>query len=165
MRFRSFDAGVVAVTSWIVVYLTAQMTVVVLLGVFWRYVLSDALAWVEELARYTMIWLSWIGGGLAVRKGAHIAVEFIVDALPPNARAAIIAIGRVLALFFLSVCIWYGIDLMSRVSMQSTIALGISMQIPYAAAPVGAALMVYHTLVVTFCPWARPVKSHLDYQP
>jgi len=148
----------------VVVWLTAQMTLVVLVGVFWRYVLSDALAWVEELARYTQIWLAWIGGGLAVRKGAHLAVEFVVDALPPAARAAMLLIGRLLALFFLGVCIWYGTDLMLRVSMQSTIALGISMQIPYAATPIGAALMVYHTLVVMFCSWARPVKAAADYQ-
>ena len=164
MTFRSIDAAIVALTSWIVVYLTFQMTVVVVLGVFMRYILNDSFAWIEELARYSMVWLSWLGGGLAVRRGAHIAVEFAIDALSAQARARVLLAGRLAIFFFLGVCIWYGIDLTSRVSMQSTIALGISMQIPYASIPIGSALMVYHLLVVMSCPWARVVRAPTGLQ-
>lgn len=164
MTFKSFDQAVVTVTSWIVVYLTFQMTAVVLLGVFTRYVLNDALAWIEELARYTMIWLSWIGGGLAFRRGAHLAVEFMVDAMSPAVRVAVINAGRIAVLAFLGLLVWYGLDLTSRVSMQSTVALGISMQIPYAAIPIGAALMIYHLVVVSVCPWARVVRASTELQ-
>ena len=164
MTFKSMDTAIVAGTSWIVVYLTLQMTVVVLVGVFWRYILNDALAWVEELARFSMVWLSWLGGGLAIRRGAHIAVEFAIDALTPAARSAVLFAGRVAILLFLGICIWYGFDLTSRVSMQTTIALGISMQIPYSSIPIGSALMAYHLLVVMSCPWARVIRASTELQ-
>ena len=111
--------------------LTAAMTIVVLLGVFTRYVLNDALPWTEEVARYILIWLSWLGGGIAMRRGSHIAVDLFIDKLSPPARAAILFLGRVLVLVFLAICVVYGLDLVRRVAMQSTIALGISMQVPY----------------------------------
>lgn len=164
MSFKSVDGAIVAATSWIVVYLTFQMTVVVVLGVFMRYIMNDAFAWIEEVARYSMVWLSWLGGGLAIRRGAHIAVEFAIDALSPAARSAVLFAGRLAIFGFLGICIWFGADLTDRVSMQSTIALGISMQIPYASIPIGSALMVYHLLVVMSCPWARVERASTELQ-
>ena len=153
------DGAIVTLTSWAVAYLTLQMALVVLLGVFTRYVLNDSLAWTEELARYSMIWLTWLGGGLALRRGAHIAVEFVRDALPPPAKAAVVLLGRAAVFLFLGICFWYGLDFTGRVAGQSTIALGISMQIPYASVPVGAALMAYHLGALMFFPWARAAPT------
>jgi TRAP-type C4-dicarboxylate transport system permease small subunit len=150
--FLTFDRLVLLVTSIMLAALTAAMTVVVLLGVFTRYVLNDALPWTEELARYILIWLSWLGGGIAMRRGSHIAVDLFIDKLSPRVRSVIKFLGRNLVLLFLVICIVYGLDLARRVGMQSTIALGISMQIPYASVPVGAALMLYHLLVIMFVP-------------
>jgi TRAP-type C4-dicarboxylate transport system permease small subunit len=161
---KRLDGAIVTLTSWVVAYLTLQMVLVVLLGVFTRYVLNDSLAWIEELARFSMMWLSWVGGGLALRRGAHIAVEFLTDALPIKARWAVVFAGRVAVFFFLGICIWYGIDLTGRVAAQSTIALGISMQIPYAAIPTGALLMAYHLVAVMTFPWARVERPQTEIQ-
>ncbi|TAK88290.1 MAG: TRAP transporter small permease [Betaproteobacteria bacterium] len=161
---KRVDEVIITSTSWLVAYLTLQMCLVVLLGVFTRYVLNNSLAWTEELARYSMMWLSWLGGGLALRRGSHIAVEFLTDALPPSARAVVVLAGRLGVFFFLGVCLWYGADLTSRVSMQSTIALGISMQVPYAAIPVGSFMMAYHLLALMAFPWARTERSKTEVQ-
>jgi TRAP-type C4-dicarboxylate transport system permease small subunit len=147
-----FDRLLLLATSVMLAALTGTMTVVVLLGVFTRYVLNDALPWTEELARYILIWLSWLGGGIAMRRGSHIAVDLFIDTLSPRTRSVIVFVGRSLVLLFLGICVVYGLDLARRVGMQSTIALGISMQIPYASVPVGAALMLYHLLVIMFVP-------------
>jgi TRAP-type C4-dicarboxylate transport system permease small subunit len=161
---KRIDGAIVTLTSWVVAYLTLQMALVVLLGVFTRYVLNDSLAWIEELARFSMIWLSWVGGGLALRRGAHIAVEFLTDALPPQARSVVVFLGRIGVFVFLGICLWYGIDLTGRVSAQSTIALGISMQVPYAAIPTGALLMAYHLVAVMTFPWARVARPQTEVQ-
>jgi TRAP-type C4-dicarboxylate transport system permease small subunit len=145
---RTIDNGIVLITSWVVASLTGVMCIVVLLGVFTRYVLNDALPWTEEAARFALLWMSWLGGGLAVRKGAHIAAEFVIDRLRPNVRAGIVFVGQLGVIFFLAICVWYGFGLFQRVSFQSTVALGVTMQLPYAAVPVGSALMIYHMLIV-----------------
>jgi TRAP-type C4-dicarboxylate transport system permease small subunit len=151
--FQVFDRALLNLTSALVAGLTALMAGVVLLGVFTRYVLNDPLPWTEEAARYALLWLSWLGGGLALRRGAHIAVEFLLEAIPSAAtRAVLLFAGRFAAIFFLAICVWYGLVLVQRVSFQSTIALGISMQLPYASVPVGSILMIYHMLVVMLGP-------------
>ena len=148
--FLAIDRGIILLTCVLVAILTGLMCVVVLLGVVTRYFLNDALPWTEEAARYTLIWLSWLGGGLAMRRGAHIAAEFLIDLLPRSARSVMVSLGRIGILFFLAICVWYGFVLMQRVSLQSTIALGLSMQLPYAAVPVGSVLMIYHLAVISF---------------
>jgi TRAP-type C4-dicarboxylate transport system permease small subunit len=161
---KRVDSAIIALTSWIVAYLTLQMTLVVLLGVFTRYILNDSLAWTDELARYSMVWLTWLGGGIAIRRGAHIAVEFVKDAIPEKAKSIVVMLGRAGVFFFLGICLWYGLELTARVSTQSTIALGLSMQIPYASIPVGSFLMAYHLLAVMTFPWARAARPEIEIQ-
>lgn len=162
--FQTFDRALLLATAVAVAGLTALMAGVVLVGVFARYVLNNALPWPEELARYTMLWLSWLGGGLALRRGAHIAVEFVLDAMPPHLRSATVFLGRIGILAFLGICLVYGLMLVQRVSLQSTIALGVSMQVPYLSVPVGSALMIYHLLVMMLVPGIderRETELHL----
>ncbi len=162
--FELFDRSLQRLTCGLVVGLGVAMTASVLLGVFFRYVLNDSLSWSEELARYCLIWMSWFGASLALRRGGHIAVEFVIDALPPKARKIAVLGGELLTLFFLLVVLWYGIKATGNVSRQSTIALGISMAGPYASVPVGAALLIYNLLVIMVSSKARLEKGAVDVQ-
>jgi TRAP-type C4-dicarboxylate transport system permease small subunit len=157
--FNTIDRLILNVTSAIVASLIALMTATVIIGVFYRYVLNDALPWPEEFARFAMIWISWVGGGIALRRGAHVATDLLVNQLPPGPRRILLFVGNVLILAFLVIVLVNGIALVQRVAFQSTIALGISMQIPYAAAPIGSALMIYHLLVLMIVPQAAPTND------
>ncbi len=59
---------------------------------FTRYVLADSAAWTEEIARYLLIVVCFVGAAMGVRKNTHIHVEFIYHWLPAPA-------GRVLSTF------------------------------------------------------------------
>jgi TRAP-type transport system small permease protein len=126
-------------------------------------VAEDSLPWSEEAARYIMIWLSWIGGGLALRRGAHIAVDFLVEALPALLRRVVMIAAHLLTIGFLVLVFVYSIELTRGVAMQSTIGLGVSMQVPYAAMPIGTALMLYHALVLMLLgPSSEPkIETHV----
>ncbi len=50
---------------------------VVFLQFFSRYVLNSSVGWTEEIARYLLIGVTFVGSAMAVRKRSHIAVEFI----------------------------------------------------------------------------------------
>jgi len=64
------------------------------LGIFWllaldvfmqffsRYVLGNSIAWTEEMARYLLVMVGFMGSTMAVRKGSHIAVEFFYRYMP-----------------------------------------------------------------------------------
>lgn len=51
---------------------------------FSRYVLGDSIGWTEEIARYLLISVGFIGSIMAVRKNSHIMVEFLFRFVPPK---------------------------------------------------------------------------------
>lgn len=157
MWFEWIDLWIARVSAWTVILLMAVMTSVTLLGVYYRYLLNDALTWPEEVARYSQVWLTMIGAGLVLRTGNHVAVNFIIERLPPGAGWVTVKTGRLLIFGFLILMLIYGWDMTQRVMHQESAALEISMSLPNLAIPVGAALMIYHLLVQSFWPQAsRP---------
>ncbi|MFC7610277.1 TRAP transporter small permease [Teichococcus aestuarii] len=82
------------------------MSGIVFLQFFTRYILNDSLAWTEEIASYMLMVLTFWGSALAARRGSHIAVEFLLDALPAAARRwARLAVALVAAGFFALCCV------------------------------------------------------------
>ena len=65
---------------------TGIMTAVVLLQVFCRYFLNSALSWPEEMARFMMVWLTFLVVPYAYHKGMNVSVEIVVDKLHGKIR-------------------------------------------------------------------------------
>ena len=74
---------------------------IVLLQFFTRYVLNDSLGWTEEIARYLLIFLTFIGSVTCVRQGAHIFLEFFYRYVPlVMVKPLAVAVELVNATFF-----------------------------------------------------------------
>ena len=65
-RLAALNRLSIAGCAHLVVVLVAGITVIVCAGVFWRYVLNDALAWSEESAKFLMVWLVFTGSPIAL---------------------------------------------------------------------------------------------------
>lgn len=153
---RKLDRAIVIVTSVFLVVLLLLMTGATLSGVLARYVLNDALTWSEEVARYSMVWLSFLGGGLVFRHGGHIAIDMFIRKIPEGLwRHIVFGISQLIILAFLAVLLWKGLDMLERSSQMTTPALQMPMMLPYAAIPVGAALMIYHLIAVAITSYCR----------
>ena len=87
------DDAIVFVLFW-------ALFVTVFLQFFTRYVLNDSLTWTEELARYFLIGITFIGSALAMRKGSHIAVEAGLKIMPRRARHWVMAFNDVVVFAF-----------------------------------------------------------------
>ena len=72
--------------AWVLVLL---MVFTILLQVFCRYVLNDALPWPEEVARALMIWMMGLVAASGYRWGAFVSIDMISDALPRFLRQAL----------------------------------------------------------------------------
>jgi TRAP-type C4-dicarboxylate transport system permease small subunit len=87
---------------------------VVFLQFYTRYVLNDSLGWTEEIARYLLILVTFVGSVMAMRKGSHIAVEALLVYLPKEAKHwTLVAVDGLVALFCGAMA-WYAYDLGAR---------------------------------------------------
>lgn len=74
------------------------MTMVTFANVIARYVFNSNILWALELTVFLFAWLALLGACYAVKKGAHLGVDAVIDILPTPAR-------RVLALISIAVCV------------------------------------------------------------
>lgn len=117
------------------------MVISVWLGVFYRYVLVDPLIWTEELAIYGMIWLGYLGMGLATKHNEHPALTYFTDKMPLWLRKICKILANMGVVAFLLVAIIWGFDYaINSGKFRMTGALGIAMTIPQLSVPVGSLL-------------------------
>src|SRR5262245_39965511 len=78
--------------DWIAFVIFWGLAFIVFLQFFTRYVLNDSLSWTEEIARYGLMWVVFIGGAMVTRRSTHIAVELLSNVMKPGPiRAALLA--------------------------------------------------------------------------
>ncbi|MEL7543860.1 MAG: TRAP transporter small permease [Pseudomonadota bacterium] len=68
-----------------------------------RNTLGDISVMADEVPGYLLVWVSFLGAYLALRKGGHISFDLIVDSLRPRLRSAVKAINLALISAFLGV--------------------------------------------------------------
>jgi TRAP-type C4-dicarboxylate transport system permease small subunit len=142
------EAWFVRLNQWLVIALMAAMAVLVFANVVSRYLLNYSIIWVEELTRYMMVWVGFLGSGLVLRYGAHIAVDVFQELLPvPAAQALRAAIVALLAATFLSMA-WLGLRYAAFAWGQETPVLNWSTGLIYLCIPIGSILLLAHLLLI-----------------
>lgn len=125
------------------VALVTVMVCVVLYGVFMRYVIQSAVAWVEEAPIYMMIWTSFIAGSVGIKYGIHVGVDSLVRHFPPKTILGVrIGVNVLIIVFAIILVIEGWIMAAYAFKYQQSISLGISMGWAIMAVPVGAMLMI-----------------------
>jgi TRAP-type C4-dicarboxylate transport system permease small subunit len=135
-------------TKGVIVVIAIVFLAILLWGVFSRYVLNVAIAWVEELAIFLMIWLVFLGISVAAHERGHIGMFIVRDLLPGAMRRWVILAMDCLTVLFLLVVAVEGTHLARSVIPQTSAALRVSFFWPYMSIPLGAALMLLQTCLV-----------------
>jgi TRAP-type C4-dicarboxylate transport system permease small subunit len=110
-------------------------------------VLFTAVGWTEEVARFLLVWITFLAGTLAFQRGRHIAVTFVVDALPGRLRQIARIAALLVVLAFMITLIVIGYRYMQVQSFQKSASLRLSMTYVYAVMPICAAIMAWYALV------------------
>ena len=87
---------------------TGGMTIVVLLGVFFRYVVRQPLSWSEEVARYLMIWAASLAVSIGIMKREHLGITFLVSRFPLSVQKYVAVLVNICVLWFLWVLTKFG---------------------------------------------------------
>ncbi len=131
-----------------VIALMGSMAILVFVNVVSRYILNHSIIWVEEVTQYEMIWVTYLGAGLALREGRHVALDSLQDLLPQPLRRMtriIVWIGMFAFLIALTVL---GFMMSAFTWEHETPVLNMRAGIPYLAIPIGALLFALHLVLI-----------------
>jgi len=66
--------------------LVAAMAIVILMQVVFRYFFHSPLSWSEELARFSMIWITFFGASIAFKENSLSRVDLVVEMMPKTIK-------------------------------------------------------------------------------
>ncbi|MBU2886711.1 TRAP transporter small permease [Gilvimarinus agarilyticus] len=132
---------------------TSILMVGLVLDVTWqvmtRFFTSDPSSFTEELARFFLIWIAFLGAAHAFRKGAHLGLDYFVEKFSDKVKGKIINLVLLFVVVF-SVCILIiGGSLLSYLAWdleQTSASLGVSISFVYLAIPISGLLFVLFTV-------------------
>ncbi len=133
-------ASLLLVVSMAIIAITIPITV------FSRYVLRNTPIWTDETALFSLVWASMMGAAVGLRKGYQVGIRTLIEKAPKALGAFLEIVGFLFMFIFLGVLVYFGIKQTIFNSRQLSAAMRLPMAIPYAALPVGFAIMFIFTL-------------------
>ena len=128
--------------EFIIIPLIFAMSIIIFIQVIARYVFQNSLTWSEELARYLFVWLVYFSVSFTARRQKHIRIDAAISLYPKKLRPYVDILSEIIVLAFSIFIAVTGVTVFHKIawSGQMSPAIGIPMQIVYAAPMVGMAL-------------------------
>ena len=120
------------------------MVAVVAAQVFCRYVLNQSLFWSEELARYLLVWMTFLGASVAFHRRVHPSIDIFRVRVGPGTRRLMAVAAHGAALFFFAVLTVYGLQFAHFVRNQISPALLIPKWTVMTVLPLSGAILCLH---------------------
>ena len=148
-------SGYNAPEDWLALGLFWLMCAVVFLQFFTRYVLNDSFAWTEEIARYVLIAVIYVGTAMCVRRNRHIHVDFIYRLVPAFAGRVLSTFVDVLRIVFFIYAAWMTWKLMAIVGSDKMTMIKLPMNVIYYFVLGGLAMSAIRSVQVTIDNWRQ----------
>ena len=135
--------------EYLLVVLLPIMCIVIFVATFCRYTNVLIIPWAEELARYCMIWILFLGASAAAKRGEHFCVTAFTMLLPQKVQRILVVVRMFLMIGFTIFVSRFCIVILQNQMMmgQVTPSLKWPMWIMYAAVLVGCVFMLLRYIV------------------
>lgn len=127
--------------------LFVSMTLMVFIQVVLRYGFDGNIFWSEEFARYSMIWIAFLGAAVGIKHNEHTRIDFFVKLLPQKASKIIEILNRLLCIFFVAFISYSSITLLENLMNLKTPSLQIPVGIVHLALPVSGVIMIVYLII------------------
>ncbi|SFD88730.1 TRAP-type C4-dicarboxylate transport system, small permease component [Lentibacillus persicus] len=135
------------ILRYIVVVLLLAIVFITLLQVFFRFVLDSPLVWTDELSRFLLIWMVFLGAGIVSFDDKHLAVNVLQENMPPRIKLISDLIVRSVIVIFLGILIYTSIDIVAAAHYNRSGALEIPFSYWRVSITVGSILMIGYTVL------------------
>jgi TRAP-type transport system small permease protein len=147
--------------NWIALAVFWALAFIVFLQFFSRYILNSSFAWTEEIARYGLMVLAFVGGAVVTRKKGQIAVELVSNLMKPGAaRATLLAVVDFVTLGFLALLAYFSVTIVERMQYQRMTVFDLPMSLVYGGVALGCFMMLARQILVVWSNmrngWRKP---------
>ncbi|HYR32979.1 MAG TPA: TRAP transporter small permease [Burkholderiales bacterium] len=144
-----------AFEDWVAFALFWVMAAVVFYQVFTRYVMDDPAGWTEEIARYFLVAVVFVGAAMSVRKNNHIQVDYFYRLMPKAMGRVLSTLVDVVRCVFLGYASWLTWLLLQRIGRQQMAVIDIPVGWVFSAMLFGFVLMFLRSLQVAWRHWRQ----------
>lgn len=127
------------------VILLALLLIIITLQIVTR-MIGSSFIWTEELSRYTLVYITFLGGALAYYKGDGLRITFIIDRFPATVKKVTNTIILFLSIFLLAFVVYTSIRLTIEVWDIQTTALQWDKGFIVLSLPIGCSLILLKLL-------------------
>lgn len=142
---KAFDRvldWIATIVKYVMLVQATMIFVIICFAVFTRYLLNYVPSWSEEVPRYLLVWITYLGAALAVKYKEHISLDVFFNMMPVRARQVghiilnilIGAVGVIMLVFGIALVRQFGDDLMESIAFKNIWF--------YLAMPISGGLMV-----------------------
>ena len=151
-NIHDIDKVINKILRFIVIIMLSVMSVVVFAQVLFR-IVHLSIPWSEELSKYLLIWSTFLGAAICIRKGSLVGLEFLKNSMSEEKQKILQTILNLIVCAMLLFLINVGFWAVRRVWFQITPVLKLSMGLMYAAIPIGSVFMLINQILVTIYLW------------
>ncbi len=144
---EKFCISVNRLIEYLLFGLGLSMALLVAVQVFCRYILNSSLFWSEELARYMLVWLSFLGANVAYYRNLHPGVDTITSRLSASKQRISRILVHIVAMALGVVMLVSGAQFAWFVRMQISPALSIHKWIILVVIPLSGVLFFVYALL------------------
>jgi TRAP-type transport system small permease protein len=151
-RFHATDAAIdlseYRWEDWLVLVVFWLLALDVFYQFFTRYVLADSAAWTEEIARYLLIMVTFLGGAMAVRRNTHIHVEFVYRYMPASFGRVLSTAVDIVRVLFLGYATFLSVQLIPKMQNLNMTVVNFSMAWIYGCVALGFLMMTFRAIQI-----------------
>ncbi len=149
------DLSIYRLEDWIAFGFFWVLAATVFYQFFTRYALNDSASWTEEIARYLLICLVFIGAAIGVRKNTHIQVDIFYRFMAPALARTLSTLVDAVRVLFFSYAIYLTYSLMQKIGKQPMAIVDWPIGLIYAMVMLGFALMCFRAVQALIRHWRQ----------
>jgi TRAP-type C4-dicarboxylate transport system permease small subunit len=131
------------VLSGILVCIVLAQVFVLIISIFWRFILNDPIMWTDEVIRYLLVWVSFLGLGAVTKEHKQIVVTAIDSHIPARLSKILdIMVDIVMIVFFCVLVYWGAIVAAGEMAVRGQTIAWLRFGYIYAAIPIGCAIAI-----------------------
>ena len=116
---------------------------ILFINVVLRYLFGSSIEWTEEITRYGIVWITFIGSSVCIYKGAHLGIDSLLSMLSKKGARVMSVLVVSLSVIFSIIFVLLSLTITIKVAETGQVSptIGVPIYLIYGVMPLSGVLM------------------------